>query len=215
MNSYTCTEAWPAHVTMEYDRDRPTALGRPQGTTRVLIGDPGGPTLPPNVVGEIWLSADVEVSREYWNAGEVLNEGVFKGGWTRTGDLGYLDPEGYLFLTDRKADTVNVRGYNVSTVEVEFALMEHPAVQAAAVLGMPDPVDGQRLTAAIVLDSHVEASELQRFLRARLSAYKVPADFRVMTDLPRTLAGKVKKYEIATIVAGTAAGEYGQSPESA
>jgi long-chain acyl-CoA synthetase len=197
LNSYACTEAWPAAVTMEYDPSRPTALGRPQGSTAVSIRDGAGHQVPPGTVGAIWMRADDGASsRSYWRAPRAGDNDVFVRGWARTGDLGLIDADGYLFLTDRESDTVNVRGYNVSTVEVEFALMEHPGVLDAAAFGIPDPVDGERLAAAVVLNAEVALHELRAFLCARLSGHKIPGRLCVVSDLPRTLSGKVKKRDL-------------------
>ena len=193
-NFYTSTEAWPALVRMDYDRRRPAAIGQARGSTSIAVRDEAGRDLPSGSVGEIWLSHDQAPPRAYWEGQDP--DGTFVDGWTRTGDLGYLDADGYLFLVDRKSDTVNVHGTNVSTLEVEFALMEHPSVDEAAVFGVGDEFE-RSLAAALVLNSAVDRDELDAFLRARLAGHKLPTSIVATADLPRTASGKVLKPALA------------------
>jgi len=120
----------------------------------------------------------------------------FAGGWFRTGDLGYLDADGYLFITGRLRDTINRGGEKVAPREIEEVLLAHPAIRDAAVLGAPDPLYGQRVVAFVVpadpWNARTEAA-LRAYCAARLSAYKTPETFYVATALPRNANGKLSR----------------------
>jgi acyl carrier protein len=128
----------------------------------------------------------------------------------RTGDLGYLDDEGYLYLVDRKKDLIITGGLNVSSIEVEGVLGEHPAVAEAAVFGLPHDVLGQDVAAAVVLRGGADERELQAFVRERLAEYKTPHRIFVVDRLPRNPSGKVLKRELRATL-GAAAAETGAS----
>ncbi|MDX6363866.1 MAG: hypothetical protein QOC85_2876, partial [Streptomyces sp.] len=118
-------------------------------------------------------------------------------GWLRTGDAGYLDEEGYLFITDRIKDMVITGGENVYPIEVESALAEHPAVSDVAVFGTPDEQWGEAVTAAVVLNAgarDTSEDELIDFTRARIASYKRPRIIHFVDDLPRNPSGKVLKH---------------------
>jgi long-chain acyl-CoA synthetase len=119
-------------------------------------------------------------------------------GWLRTGDGGYIDEEGYLFLTDRIKDMIVSGGENVYPVEVEEALAQHPAVADAAVIGVPDGRWGEAVKALVVrrAGSNVEADELVAFAREHLAGYKLPRSVEFVEELPRTPTGKVLKREL-------------------
>ena len=183
-NSYALTEAGAARTLMEWDESRPTAVGKPVGETEIQIVD-----------GEIRLRRRGAPPREYYRDPEATAE-AFAGGWVHTGDVGYLDPDGYLHLTDRKKDLIITGGSNVSSVEVENALYEHPAVVDAAVVGLPHPVLGEDVAAAVVVRSPTPERELQDLVRARLAEHKVPHRIVSVHHLPRNPSGKVVKAEV-------------------
>jgi acyl-CoA synthetase (AMP-forming)/AMP-acid ligase II/acyl carrier protein len=187
-NAYALTEAGGARTLMEWDERRPTAVGRPVGATEIRIVD-----------GEIWLRRRDTPSRWYYADPEATAE-AFAGGWVHTGDAGFVDDEGYLHLTDRTKDLVITGGLNVSSVEVENALYEHPAVVDAAVVGVPHPVLGEDVAAAVVLRAPTPARELQDVVRARLPEHKVPHRVVVVDRLPRNRSGKVVKAEVRRLV---------------
>jgi long-chain acyl-CoA synthetase len=122
-------------------------------------------------------------------------------GWLRTGDLGYLDQDGYLFLTDRKKDLIIRGGENISPREVEEVLYAHAMVAEAAVLGLPDHIYGERVV-AFVVPREVSRSradvveELLAYCRARLARFKVPAQIEVLHDMPKNAVGKIAKQEL-------------------
>ena len=189
-NSYTSTEAAPAQLTMVFDPDRPDALGRPARPGDLRITDEDGRPVPPGATGAVWLRSPAP-SRDY--------AGAPSGPWVPMGDLGYQDRDGYLHLVDRADDVVKSGALAVSTLRVEAAMHEHPAVAAAAVVGVPHPVLGQALAAAVVADG--EPGDLRAFLAGRLGRHEVPAHIRYVDALPYNAAGKVRKSELRTMLA--------------
>ena len=126
--------------------------------------------------------------------GEVL---VSCGGrWLATGDVGSLDDEGYLFLLDRKKDVILRGGYTVYPRQVEEALLEHPSVREAVVVGVPHTTLGEEVAALVVLSDACDPEELKRFARERVAAYAYPRLVAVVDDLPRTATGKVLRRAI-------------------
>jgi long-chain acyl-CoA synthetase len=113
--------------------------------------------------------------------------------WLHTGDLGYLDEDGYLFIVDRKKDLIKTSGYQVWPREIEEALSAHPAVAEVGAAGVPDPSKGEVVKAWVVLrrGQQVSEADLRAFCRERLAPYKVPAAIEFRTELPKTLVGKV------------------------
>jgi acyl carrier protein len=132
----------------------------------------------------------------YLHAAEATAMTLTGDGWCRTGDVGHVDADGYLHLTDRSKDVIITGGANVSSVEVENALYEHPAVVEAAVFGVPHPVLGEDVAAAVVVRAPVIARELQDAVRARLAEHKVPHRLVLSDRLPRNASGKVVKAEL-------------------
>jgi acyl-CoA synthetase (AMP-forming)/AMP-acid ligase II len=119
-------------------------------------------------------------------------------GWHHTGDVGYLDEDGYLFIVDRAKDMIISGGFNVYSAEVERALMAHDAVLDCAVIGLPDPKWGERVVAVVQLkaDAAVTGPELQAFAKERIGSVKAPKQVEIWADLPRSKIGKVVKPEI-------------------
>jgi long-chain acyl-CoA synthetase len=145
----------------------------------------------------------------YWNQADETSEvlrnhaavhdgdGVMRR-WLHTGDLGYLDDDGYLFIVDRKKDLIKTSGYQVWPREVEEVLASHPAVAEVGVAGIPDPTKGEVVKAWIVLRAGrtVSEAELRAFSREKLAPYKVPAHVEFRTELPKTMVGKVLRREL-------------------
>ena len=129
---------------------------------------------------------------------EGATEQAWRDGWLYTGDIGYLDEDGYLYLVDRKKDLIIVGGHNVSAPEVEAALLDHPGVSEAAVVGLNHPVMGEVPRAFVVCrgTSQTPPEELQAFLEERLVSYKVPRTYTFMDELPRNALGKILKREL-------------------
>src|SRR5690606_28268365 len=132
---------------------------------------------------------------------EAASAATFRGQWVRTGDVGRIDAEGYLYLLDRDVDVVKSGAHKISTVEVEAALYEHPLVAEAAVVGVAHPVLGSALAAVVVTRSTTTAPgltlpELRRFLAGRLADHQLPARLELVDKLPRNEAGKVLKRDL-------------------
>jgi acyl-CoA synthetase (AMP-forming)/AMP-acid ligase II/acyl carrier protein len=202
-NAYALTEAGAARTLMEWDEQRPTAVGRPVGETEVRIAGEHGEALPLGQTGEIWLRRRDTPTRSYYGD-PVATAEAFAGGWVHTGDVGHVDEEGVLHLTDRLKDLIISGGSNVSSVEVEHALHEHPAVVEAAVVGISHPVLGEDVAAAVVVRAPTTERELQDVVRARLAEHKVPHRVVVVDRLPRNPSGKVVKAEVRALLAGQA-----------
>ena len=125
-------------------------------------------------------------------------EAASKYGWHHTGDVGYLDEDGYLFIVDRLKDMIITGGFNVYSAEVEQALMQHPAVRDCAVVGLPDDKWGERVTAVIESSADVGPDELVAFVKARIGTVKAPKQVELWQELPRSRVGKVLKADIRT-----------------
>ena len=153
--------------------------------------------LPTGAIGEV-MARGKNVMKGYWNDA-ATTEAAFTGdGWLRTGDVGYLDEDGYLFLVDRKKDLVIVKGLNVYPREVEDILMEHPAVAEAAVIGVPDARGDEKLRAYVTLkkDAVATPKELSALFKGRLAPYKVPKVFTIIDEMPVNHLGKTLKREL-------------------
>ena len=137
--------------------------------------------------------------RGYWNRPEATAEAIVDG-WLHTGDVATQDAEGYFAIVDRRKDMINTAGFKVWPREVEEALYAHPAVQLAAVVGVPDDYRGEAVKAFVVLKDATGCSEreLGEFLRARLTAYKVPRAIEFRAELPTSGAGKVLRRALRT-----------------
>ena len=212
-NFYTSTETYPARVATRVDPQRPESVGRPVGASAVRVVGPTGAELPPGEVGDVWLRAGGAPPRQVLDADDAGGADV-RDGWTRTGDLGYLDSEGFLFLTGRTSDIVNIGGVNVSAGRVEQVLRRHEAVAEAAVCGAAHPVLGEVLAAFLMLRDDTTVRDVRAHAAAHLARHELPAIIRVVDELPRNPAGKVMKSELPGLLeaAGPAAFEAPKSP---
>jgi long-chain acyl-CoA synthetase len=162
------------------------------------IVDPvGGSDCAAGEVGEVWLRAP-NVMAGYYNRRSETEAALAEDGWLRTGDGGYRDEDGYLFLTDRIKDMIVSGGENIYPVEVEEVLAQHPGVGDVAVIGVPDERWGETVMALVVLapNAVLDAGELVAFARERLAGYKLPRSVEFVAELPRSAAGKVLKREL-------------------
>jgi acyl-CoA synthetase (AMP-forming)/AMP-acid ligase II len=145
--------------------------------------------------GEVQAQSNT-VLAGYWEQPEASADAL-DDGWFRTGDGGTIDDEGYVVIADRKKDVIISGGENVSSIEVEDALMGHPAVREAAVIGTPDDKWGELVTALVVTDgSNVSAEELVAHCRTRLAGYKIPRRVEFRDELARTATGKLQKFKL-------------------
>ncbi|MFE5874579.1 long-chain fatty acid--CoA ligase [Rhodococcus sp. NPDC056506] len=172
------------------------SAGRALPHCEVKIVDPAGAELPPGVVGEI-VTFGSHVMLGYWNKPNETAD-VLRGGWLHTGDAGYLDDRGFLFIVDRLKDMIITGGENVYCTEVENALAQHESVAACSVIGLPDTQWGERVHAVIVLRSGfgAEAEELRAHVKALIAGYKAPRSFQFVDALPLSAAGKVLKRDL-------------------
>ncbi|MEN3300505.1 AMP-binding protein [Pseudonocardia sp.] len=177
-------------------RDRLSSAGRPAPLVTVAIMGEGGALLPSGERGEIVVRSSLVMAGYYKNP-EATAE-VSARGWHHTGDIGYLDDQGFLFIVDRAKDMVITGGFNVYSAEVEQALMAHEAVRDCAVVGLPDEKWGERVTAVVQLQPGVCVSteELTAFVKARIGSVKAPKQVEFRPDLPRSTVGKVLKTDV-------------------
>jgi long-chain acyl-CoA synthetase len=172
------------------------SVGMPLPDVEMRIVDTGtGAPLPTGEVGEILIRAPQLMAR-YWDDPEETSSTVREHDgqrWLHTGDLGYLDADGYLFIVDRMKDLIKTHGYQVWPREIEEVLATHPAVAEVGVAGVPDQAKGEVAKAWVVLAPGRQASEeeLRAFARERLAPYKVPATVEFRHELPKTMVGKV------------------------
>ncbi|MCG5218843.1 class I adenylate-forming enzyme family protein [Streptosporangium sp. KLBMP 9127] len=173
---------------------KPDSIGRPAATIDVRISSPMGDELPAGEVGELCVRGAAVIAG-YWNRPDATAE-TFVDGWLHTGDLARVDDEGFVFIVDRAKDMVIRGGENVYCAEVEAALFEHPAVDDAAVIGIPHDELGEEVGAVIRLapGATVTAEDLSGFLHGRIASFKIPVRFWFRdTDLPRNPGGKILK----------------------
>lgn len=185
-----------SHGGEDYVR-RPDSSGPALPICDMKIADEQGQALPARQVGELWARGP-NVVKGYWNNPQATAE-TFVDGWVRTGDLAYMDEEGFLFIVDRKKDMLIRGGENIYCSEVEAALYEHPAVVDAGVVGRPHRTLGEEPVAAVTLKAGHSASEaeLRAFVAERLAAFKVPVAIVFSTEmLPRNVNGKLLKAEL-------------------
>jgi long-chain acyl-CoA synthetase len=183
----------PGHV-------KPGSVGPPVPGVEVRIVDDEDGELARGEVGEICCRSRF-VMRGYWKAPELTAEAT-RGGWFHTGDLGYLDEDGYLFVVDRKKDLIIRSGLNVFPRDVEDALLEHPAVATAGVVGRPDEAHGEEVVAFVSLrpGQLLSPEELVAFGKDRLGAHKYPREVRVVPSLPLTPVGKVDRKSLRAMI---------------
>ncbi|WP_051926700.1 class I adenylate-forming enzyme family protein [Streptomyces durhamensis] len=193
-NFYTSTEAWPVGVNTEYDPARPHSVGRPGDADTLLVRLPDGTAAATGQTGEVMLRGGAGAGRGYLGQGDGFAE---DDGWVHTGDLGRLDEEGYLYLVDRSSRIISSGGFKIAPQEVEEVLLRHPALADAAVFGIPHPVLGALLVAAVVPDPAAGFTappgerELRDHVAAWLSPVKVPHRFLTFDRLPLTAGDKV------------------------
>jgi len=182
--------------------ERLTSAGRPAPLVHVAILDEDDQPVPPGERGEICARSSLVMAGYYKNPEETAR--TLRHGWLHTGDIGFLDTEGFLHIVDRAKDMIITGGFNVYSTEVEQAVLAHEAVQDCAVIGLPDDKWGERVV--VVVQPHagatVDPDELTAFVKQRIGSVKAPKEVHVWPDLPRSKVGKVLKTEIKSELAG-------------
>jgi fatty-acyl-CoA synthase len=183
-------------------QERLASAGRPAPLVTVAILDEHGTVLPRGSTGEICVRSSLVMAGYYKNDEATAEASAH--GWHHTGDIGLLDDDNYLFIVDRAKDMIITGGFNVYSIEVEQAVMEHPSVQDCAVIGLPDDKWGERVVAVLQLreGSSLSSGELTAFVKQRIGSVKAPKQVEIWPDLPRSKVGKVLKSDIVTTLRG-------------
>jgi acyl-CoA synthetase (AMP-forming)/AMP-acid ligase II len=176
--------------------ERLSSAGRPAPLVTVAVMDADGALKERGETGEIVVRSSLVMRGYHDDPDATAAASAF--GWHHTGDIGYLDTDNFLYIVDRAKDMVITGGFNVYSTEVEQAIMQHPAVQDCAVVGLPDDKWGERVTAVLQLrtGATVEPAEITSFVRQRIGGVKAPKQIEIWSDLPRSKVGKVLKKDI-------------------
>jgi long-chain acyl-CoA synthetase len=211
MEAYGLTETSPTATMDPIDSPRDHSLGVPVPDTDVKIVDTetGTQELPAEEIGEIIIKGP-QVMKGYWNLPTETANALRVGpdgqpGWFYSGDIGYMDEDGYFHIADRKKDMIIAGGYNIYPAEVEAVLFEHPAIKEAAVIGVPHEYRGETVKAFIVLKEGETATEKEivEFCQEQMAAYRVPRIIEFRDDLPKSMIGKVLRRELREQELGT------------
>ncbi len=198
IDAYGLTESCSGDTLMEpgFELKKIGSVGRPTPHVKIEIRDDDGNTLPAGTEGEICLRGP-KITKGYWNDPEKTKASFF-GDWFRTGDVGYIDEDGFLYITDRKKDLIISGGENIASSEVERVIYQLPQVSEAAVIGVPDERWGERPVAIVVAKEgqSLEYGELEAHCRAHLAKFKVPKELHLTNSLPRNPSGKILKREL-------------------
>jgi long-chain acyl-CoA synthetase len=198
LEGYGLSETSPVASFNHPDKERkPGSIGTPIEGVEMQVWDDDGNEVPQGEVGEIVIRGH-NVMKGYWERPEATEEAITDDGWFHSGDMAKMDEDGYFFIVDRKKDLIIRGGYNVYPREIEEVLYEHPAVQEAAVLGVPDESLGEEVGAALVLKKgeSLDADEVKAYVKEQVAAYKYPRKVWFVDDLPKGPTGKILKREI-------------------
>jgi long-chain acyl-CoA synthetase len=201
LEGYGLSETSPVASFNQPGRERkPGSIGTPiEGVEMKLVDEEGNDVegTGDEHVGEIAIRGH-NIMKGYWGKEDATKEVLDEDGWFRSGDMAYVDEDGYFFIVDRKKDMIIRGGYNVYPREIEEVLYEHPAVSEAAVVGVPDDKMGEEVGAAVVLKEgeHVDADELREFVKEQVANYKYPRKIWFPDELPKGPTGKILKREI-------------------
>ncbi|MGZ6792563.1 MAG: class I adenylate-forming enzyme family protein [Mycobacteriales bacterium] len=197
---YGCTEASAGVTANNVTANRPGSVGRALPNVEVAILDPDGNPVPTGSDGEVCVRGP-GVMTGYWKDAEQTAE-TLRGGWLHTGDVGRLDEDGFLYIVDRMKDLIIRGGFNVYPRDVEDALLEHPDVTQAAVVGVPDEASGEEVVAVVAVrpGSTVTGEEIVAWSQQRLSKYKYPRRVEVLPAVPLTSVGKTDRKAVRALL---------------
>ncbi|MEA2409353.1 MAG: long-chain acyl-CoA synthetase [Thermoleophilaceae bacterium] len=198
LEGYGLSETSPVASFNHPDKERkPGSIGTPIEGVEMQVWDDDGNELEQGEVGEIVIRGH-NIMKGYWNRDDANKEAITDDGWFRTGDMAKVDEDGYFFIVDRKKDLIIRGGYNVYPREIEEVLYEHPAIQEAAVVGVPHDELGEEVGAAVVLKQgeSLDADELKSYVKEQVAAYKYPRTVWFVDELPKGPTGKILKREI-------------------
>ncbi|KIL44640.1 long-chain-fatty-acid--CoA ligase [Jeotgalibacillus soli] len=199
VEGYGLTESSPVtHANFIWDQKRikgSVGVPWPDTDSRILSMETGEP-LPPGEIGEIIVKGP-QIMKGYWNQPEET-AATIRDGWLHTGDLGYMDEQGFFYVVDRKKDMIIAGGFNIYPREIEEVMYEHPAVQEIVTVGVPDTYRGETVKAFIVLKQghHTTEEELDEYARQHLASYKVPRIYEFRDELPKTAVGKILRRKL-------------------
>lgn len=197
LQGYGLTEASPVTHTAPEDAPKPASCGLALPNTETRIVDSDGNDVEPGKPGEIWIRGP-QVMKGYLNNAEASAEAITSDGWLRTGDLGYVDCDGHLYIVDRIKEIIKYKGFQVAPAELEKHLEQHGDIDAAAVVGVDDKEAGQVPRAFVALRPGAELSdtEIMAYIKERVASYKQIRSVKFVDSIPRSLAGKVLRRQL-------------------
>ncbi len=193
LEGYGLSECSPVVAVNRPNKQKPKSVGPAIPGVTVKIVDEDMVELPTGEIGEIIVKGD-NVMKGYWKRPDATEETII-GGWLRTGDLGYMDEDGYIFIVDRKKDLIISKGINIYPREIEEILMSNPHIKAAAVIGIKDDKSGEVPVAYVELEegATIDETSIKRYLKEHLANFKVPRSIYIVDELPKNATGKVLK----------------------
>jgi long-chain acyl-CoA synthetase len=196
----TETNAYGPQNTGQEFLDNPTSTGKPVPIMELRVTDPNGKVLPSGETGELWFNGPTLI-KEYWNRPDSTKETIIEG-WLRSGDIGHIDSEGRIYVSDRVKDMVLRGGENIYCAEIEAVLYEHPSVYETSVYGIPDERLGERLACHIMIkmNTNLTVGEVKEFLSNKIASFKIPEIITIVAEpLPRNASGKILKRELRDV----------------
>ncbi|MBT8109052.1 MAG: AMP-binding protein, partial [Gammaproteobacteria bacterium] len=191
LQGYGLTETSPVAIVNRLDSEFTGSIGLPVPSTDIRICDDDGNELPPGEAGEVCIKGP-QVMEGYWQRPDETEKVMLPGGWLRTGDIGRIDAEGYVYLEDRKKDMILVSGFNVYPNEVENVIVEMDGIIEAAAIGIPDEYSGEAVKVyAVRKDASVTEQDVLDYCRENLTNYKRPQSVEFRDELPKTNVGKI------------------------
>jgi malonyl-CoA/methylmalonyl-CoA synthetase len=200
LERYGMTEIGMALANPLVGERRAGTVGMPLPEVEARLVDEHGREVAPGTAGEIEIRSP-QVFQEYWGQ-PAATAAAFRDGWFRTGDIAQVERGYWRILGRQSVDIIKSGGYKISALEIEDLLRLHPGIADAAVVARPDPDLGERIVAAIVSPDGLDLESVRGWVKERLAPYKVPKEFRVVTDLPRNAMGKVTKSEVKALFDG-------------